>query len=88
MKQRTPFDQKRPLGYLTSLSAQLGGTLCAVAVMAAVNSMFLTICWYNDALVNDVISGLRRMNAAFGWTTSCGLRQLRAAVLFHNEIIR
>lgn len=84
---RTPFDQQTPLGYVASFSIQVGAALTGVAMMVSANTLFFAICWYNDGLVNDVISMLREMNASILKTTNNDSRALHKTICFHNEVI-
>lgn len=85
---RLPFDQRTLLGYSVTLAQQFVGCGMVMVVMTAINSMFFGLCWYMEALIDDVLLLLRDMDklVAAGQPTKI-VAAFRQAVWFHNTVI-
>lgn len=48
-----PFDITTPLGYSVTLASQIIGVLIIGEMICLIDALFLAICWYHGALIND-----------------------------------
>lgn len=57
-----PFDITTPIGYSVTLAIEIIGVLIIGGMICLVDSLFLSICWYHEALIDDLIIILRRFD--------------------------
>lgn len=48
-----PFDITTPLGYSVTLATQIIGVLIIGEMICLIDALFLAMCWYHGALIND-----------------------------------
>lgn len=86
-RQRTPYDQTTPVGYMATLIVEMCAGIILVTQMSFANTFYVSISWYFDTLGNDIV-------AMFGQLDKLTQRptQFRAAfieaVLMHNAVLK
>lgn len=57
-----PYDITTTLGYSVTLAIEIIGVLIIGGMICLVDSLFLAMCWYHQALVDDLATVLRALD--------------------------
>lgn len=57
-----PYDITTTLGYSTTLAIEIIGVLIIGGMICLVDSLFLAMCWYHHALVDDLTTVLTKLD--------------------------
>lgn len=77
------------LGFSITLILHAVGAFSALATMSVVISLFISICWYIEGLLNDLVSILAILDVLEKEGRCDDMDKLfKDAILFHNDIIK
>lgn len=85
----TPYNQWTVVGYIITWLTQCWGILASALVFSAATCMFFGICWYCEALFDDMFAIIKETDDNIHLRSKIHvLSDLKYIILYHNRIIR